>query len=803
MNSIEKLLDEIVQDLPIIRPIREFVHLNLLMPYQGQNFWKAIHSVGIKFDSHPLPSLRFFQKLLKQQKISAQVLEVINNHYTPASLRSKVMATLQTHDQEFYHTDIRLGPLHAQWNDYLQVNIVSLADGLLIKWLSMFLDQGIATWPMPGSDQSSFYNVIKDLISNSWSKVHPFTARNVKTLFLPTPEAAIQEHLRYLCPNEELQPNYLKESVMALRGWAGLVHSIQVNPELLSFQRKISVMDFIAVKLVLERAWIEAELNGRSAITKLEESEKNLTHVFDDSLYFQSLKIAQIALEETNYQKLKNSFSNEINNSSKKSPTIQIIFCIDDREEKLRKDIEEVSSEIETFSLAGHFGIEAMYSHPKTKFLLKHCPAPAIPKVLLVDQWKQKRKNDRRIQVARYPVKILLRKWKELKDLYYLSKKLIFNSQSMSVKNVLEVKLPYYLQLDRADESARIDNNIDIPSGYTISEMAQVAFEQLNILGLVKNPIAKLVLFVGHGGTSENNPYFNAYGCGACSGRSGSMNARAIVGILNHPLVRTLLGNQFQLHIPSHTIFVAAYHDTTRDQVEIFHEQDLTVEQRAMLVKVKKYFSVCLAKNAKRRATHFPMVKFLRTGLEAQHEVFRRSSSFFETRPELGHTDVAFALVGSRAFTNRPKDHHVAFLQSYEAIQDLEGSVLASILRAVVPVCSGINLDYYFSRTDNTRLGAGSKLPQNVFGNIGLSHGTESDLLFGLPIQMVDQHHPMRLMIMIEQRPEIVLKALSLIGKAVDILDHQWSHLTCFDSDHNKWYRYDLKSFQEWGNDGI
>ena len=63
--------------------------------------------------------------------------------------------------------------------------------------------------------------------------------------------------------------------------------------------------------------------------------------------------------------------------------------------------------------------------------------------------------------------------------------------------------------------------------------------------------------------------------------------------------------------------------------------------------------------------------------------------------------------------------------------------ILAGILAAVIPVCGGINLEYYFSRVDNTVYGCGTKLPHNVCGMLGVMNGIDDDLRTGLPSQMM------------------------------------------------------------------
>jgi uncharacterized protein YbcC (UPF0753/DUF2309 family) len=92
-------------------------------------------------------------------------------------------------------------------------------------------------------------------------------------------------------------------------------------------------------------------------------------------------------------------------------------------------------------------------------------------------------------------------------------------------------------------------------------------------------------------------------------------------------------------------------------------------------------------------------------------------------------------------------------MNSYNYASDPGGKVLHDILSAATPVCAGINLEYLFSRTDNLRLGAGSKLPHNVIGLLGVANGMEGDLRTGLPTQMTELHDPVRLLMIVEHFP--------------------------------------------------
>ena len=140
------VVQEIVSELPIIRPIQEFIHLNLLLPYQSQPFWTALQQVSTQFEAMPLPSPVYFR-------------ELIHNGLLPVGLlRSRLQrefadrADTILHDlsegvlPQFEQHDKRKGPLHQQWNHRLGVNISELADGMLLKWLSAYMDQG--DWAM-------------------------------------------------------------------------------------------------------------------------------------------------------------------------------------------------------------------------------------------------------------------------------------------------------------------------------------------------------------------------------------------------------------------------------------------------------------------------------------------------------------------------------------------------------------------------------------------------------------------------------------------------------------------------------
>ena len=338
------------------------------------------------------------------------------------------------------------------------------------------------------------------------------------------------------------------------------------------------------------------------------------------------------------------------------------------------------------------------------------------------------------------------------------------------------------------------ENGLQI--GFTIEEMATRVEGVLRGIGLTKN-FAPIVYVMAHGSSSANNPHHGAHDCGACSGRPGSVNARVLSFMANHPKVRQLLLNK-GIAIPIETQFVGGLHDTASDQITYYDEQILYGNNVEFHSNNISSFEKALDLNALERSRRFASINSKMGLQKVRKEIQKRSVSMFEPRPELGHGTNTLCVIGNRDLTKGLFLDRRAFLNSYDYSSDPKGELLTGIMRPIGPVCGGINLEYYFSRVDNYKLGAGTKLPHNVMGLIGVANSSDGDLRPGLPLQMIEVHDPVRLLVIVAHFPEVVLKTIRSAPEMYEWYINEWIHLMVVNPETKEFFYFKNGSFSSY-----
>jgi hypothetical protein len=332
----------------------------------------------------------------------------------------------------------------------------------------------------------------------------------------------------------------------------------------------------------------------------------------------------------------------------------------------------------------------------------------------------------------------------------------------------------------RLERSAAAPGPDGAAIGFTIEEMTNSGERVLRDIGLTRN-FARLVFTLGHGSHSMNNPHESAHDCGACGGAIGGANARALAQMLNDPRVREGLASR-GLPIPADTVFLGALHNTCNEYVKVFDKHRMPDTHHEVFEYAYHAIEQALGGNAHERARRFESAPLTLTFEGARQHMDNRAEDLAQVRPEWGHATNAICVVGRRERTRGLFLDRRAFLTSYDPTQDdAETTILARILAAAVPVCAGINLEYYFCRVDPSGWGCGTKLPHNITSLVGVMDGAASDLRTGLPWQMVEIHEPVRLLFVIETTAEAMLRIMARNESIGRLVRNGWVQMAVLD----------------------
>lgn len=741
----------------------------------------------------------------------------------------------------------------------------ALIHEVLIRFCAAFADQGFASFRLPNREHGFFLCFLEmhqegATLSDRWMRALPEEIRRIGESAL-TPMDSIVESLRFLGVPPDQWEAFLTASLLALRGWAGLLRQMEVRPDRVPLPAPTgTLIEFLAVRLILERVALAdgarqafdrecpldvlrevcleakppgktttieqraflvfqlAQVLGWSPFALYQLSSSEWKELIEELLRFSNWERRRIfhrAFERHYRIRALDAFAAHANRPSRRvaHPRFQVFCCIDAREESFRRHLEEVSPDVETFGAAGFYCAAMYYKGVADAHFSALCPIVVMPKHWVVEEvvyslveTNRRLANTRRaLGRASHQLHVGSRGFAAgavltaglgvLASVPLVARVLFPRLTARIRKGAGQFVQPPPVTRLRLERSAEPPGPEGDHVGFSIEEMAAISERMMRDVGLIDH-FARLVMFFGHGSACLNNPHKSAYDCGACSGGAGGPNARALAMMLNDPRVRRILADR-GIPIPETTVFLGGLHNTADDTVSFSDLDLLPRTHRADFEAAYETLFQALKRNAHERCRRFQSAPLNITAEEAHEHVERRSEDLAQTRPEFGNATNAVTFVGRRQRVRGLYLDRRTFLHSYDqAVDDDEFNILSRILSAVVPVCSGINLQYFFSYIDSPGWGSGTKLPHNITSLLGVMDGAASDLRTGLPWQGVEIHEPLRSLLVIESKPEALFKFMHRNPAAANILKNGWMQLALLDHDSNKILLFNGRDFQ-------
>jgi uncharacterized protein YbcC (UPF0753/DUF2309 family) len=725
----------------------------------------------------------------------------------------------------------------------------TLVNATMIRWTAAFLDQGVAYWPMPDRELGMLEAVrrlgpVAEWLTAEWLRplralLHDHERRELSA------EDVVLEMLELLgVPPRDWQP-YVERVLLALPGWAGLVRRLEREPELAPHRAPpCSLLDFLAVRLVHEYLavrWVAREhlgftgalvdlprrladaeppdatardrayrlfqvcqLCGIAAPELLALTADEIAEGLAEMDAFSQLerrRLWHLAYERRHRQDVLTAIVQHraaIDPARRPlTPRLQFVLCIDEREESMRRAIEELGAAYETFGTAGFFGFAMYYWGADDAHAAALCPVVVRPEHRVLEVAVDTDESVARGRLVRR------RLWSKLARYAFVSSRSLVRGWIATVGLGLFSLAPLFVRVIAprftASLRARLrdawfprprtrlmlmrdaeaQGELSTTLGISVDEQVGRVARVLEDAGFTAG-FAPLVVVLGHGSTSLNNPHESAHDCGACGGRRGGPNARLFAQVANRPDVRAGLRRR-GIDVPDTSWFVGGYHDTCNDSVVLYDLEAVPLSAQAHLLEARGVLDRAREMNAHERCRRFEAISpTARLELTLRH-VEARAEHLAEPRPEYGHCTNAVCVFGRRGLTRGLFLDRRAFLVSYDPTRDEDGEVLARLLAAMAPVGAGINLEYYFSYVDNERYGCGTKLPHNVTGLVGVMNGHASDLRTGLPWQMVEIHEPVRMLTIVESTPAMLMAIAERVPGVGELIRNGWIQTVAID----------------------
>jgi uncharacterized protein len=787
-------------------PLENFVAVNPFLGQTDRHFEEVARDLAVTGGIQMTHPYSFYLGKLEEGTIRPEDLAAVlkNRNHPLADDVQWYIRTIKQQQSEKRNlmtvptvADIAAEVTGKDWNRFI-ISRVS-------TWAASYFDAGQASWSAADQKAGLFTSWKKEAcvdLTPGITGLNGFrkAARNIPDDALTATRYALGK----LDIPEEGVSRYLYRLLLKCGGWSAWAARLDWENELYGGNDG-KMIEFLAVLLCWEVCLLDCTRH-QGVDTRWNRVKSNLARtdeISDTNGHLVNGLILQESFERSTQRVLISKFSDPAKRHAEtvRPVNVQAIFCIDVRSEVYRRNLEQVSQDIETLGFAGFFAFPVNHIPIGRTTGDAHCPVllqtgPEVKEQIMDKYLHEQAVASRTVALNTGNIWKMFKSgaitcfsfvspvglsylFKIFTDSYGLTRPIPRADRAGMKKRFLKLKTV------GLDTETHREGTFGIPT----EQRVQLAKNALKAMSLTHG-FAPLVMIVGHGSTTVNNPHASGLDCGACGGRSGEPNAKIAAAVLNDPDVRIQL-QQSNILIPEETIFLACLHDTTTDELSIFNDYDIPASRGGELAELKKILA--RAGQATRLERSLRILPYNSSNID--QAIMFRSKDWSQTRPEWGLAGCTAFVVAPRERTRNIDLEGRSFLHSYDWREDKEFAVLELIMTAPMVVASWISLQYYGSTVDNTSLGAGNKVLHNVTAGIGVLEGYSGDIRVGLPWQSVHdgekfQHDPVKLNVIIEAPVQAMNAILEKHESIRNLCNNGWLHLWAMDGEGIVSHRY-------------
>jgi len=797
-------------------PLESFVAVNPYLGLADHAFGKAAQRLAITAGAHTTMPASYYLDAVHEGRITDGDLDFAlhASGLAPGLDVAALLRAVENGSNSHGSAARRVPTVAAVATTATDHDWVRFSTDRISAWAAAYFDRGQASWRSTDQTAALFASWKEEASIDRTPEIMGLKGfRAVVRSQSDDPHQVVHDALVALGIPSAARELYLHALLQRVGGWASYAARVVWDSQLLD-QADDTLVEFLAVLLSWEVGILRC-LTGEGvasawldAVPSLDELSLLLDAGYSTDASLRYRLVFQEAFDRSEQRRIVELLSTPTSApaSDPARPRAQAVFCIDVRSEVLRRHLEAVAEDVATIGFAGFFGFAIEYvplAHDQGE---AQCPVLLRPGYTVVEELPDAHSTGAAVQ-ARHLDHMVRRSWKSFKmgaiscfsfvgpvGLLYLPK--LFTDGFGSTRPVRRPE-------DEGISKWAVEHKAPglapeaLPSrtvGIPVAARIDLAEGALRGMSLTEG-FAPVVLIIGHGASTVNNPYDTGLDCGACGGHTGEANARVAATILNDDVVRAGLVER-GIRIPADTWFVAGQHNTTTDDIELFDGAQVPNDHVHLLADLRADLVAAGQHSRAERARRLGLPGSATIDTKMIDKAVRgRSTDWAQVRPEWG-------LAGCRAFIAAPRSRTEgrdlggwSFLHSYDWRQDEGFGVLQLIMTAPMVVASWISLQYYASTVDNELFGSGNKTLHNVVGRMGVLEGNAGDLRSGLPWQSVHdgeklQHEPLRLNVFIEAPIEAMNDVLAANPSVRDLCDNGWLHLLAIGDSGSPTHRY-------------